>query len=167
MGSILSKQSVVAPEPNSDIVVYTGTTCFICLESCERIYETSCECIIHCHESCSRDYDRFRMHTCPICRSSYDNSDNRLPLIQESVWAQGYKMSVLLFILILLLPTFFGMILGAISHFSQSDDVLEYFTFIYKNWFSLWITGVVIMLMVLFLIACCRAMLCCVCGDDY
>ena len=168
MGSILSKRSVIAPEPNSDIDVFTGNSCFICLESCERIYETRCECIIHCHESCNRDYERFRMHTCPICRVPYEdiNADRFIiPTLRDSMWEHGYKMTFGVFFLCIVLPTILGMVLGAITYFSQSEDVLEYFTFIYNNWFSLWITGVVMMLMGLFVIGCCRAIGGCMCGD--
>ena len=166
MGSTVSKRSAVSPEPSDEIVVFTGNSCFICLEPCDRIYESSCECIIHCHESCNREYERFRLHTCPICRAPYNNNrNNALPIPQESSWAQGYKMSVLIFFLMIFIPTFFGMIVGAITHFSKSDSVIEYCIYIYNNWFTLWITGIALMLMLLFIVACCRACVCCMCGD--
>ena len=151
MGNKLSALNVIAPEPINEVIIHTGN-CFICLETCEQLYDTQCNCIVYCHSVCDRRYRSWatsyprvnRMHNCPMCRSAVydDNNDNELGIVSTCYLIISVKFIQLL--LIIFLATVVPFCVGLVAVFVLSFDKINemgIILFIDNNLFSIWIIG--------------------------
>ena len=171
MGNKLSTVNVIAPEPVPEVIIHTGN-CFICLEPCEQLYSTRCDCIVYCHARCDRRYrgwvaTRPRvniMHNCPMCRSAVYNNNNdndndndvtEMGFVTScclGLLAKFIQLVVILFITIIV-PFVVGFVAVFILDFdniSEGDTASS----ISRDWVSIWILGflVIIVLMSAYMI---------------
>lgn len=154
MGNRVSSLSTVAPEPVTAEITLSQGVCFICLNSCEQVYETACSCILYCHTSCSRQYEPHRRFNCPVCRRHRrlrrERGGRIVEIDEESRNELNNNMNVTLFqrlasfsfllIISFLVPLLIGIIFAIITYFTYPVKInfLNYFS---NNFLGYWVIG--------------------------